>query len=181
MISIETLRELYDYNYWARDRQLEACAALSREQFLRPMGSSFSSVRDTLVHVMGAEWIWLERWLGHPAKTLPGVPEGLGFDETFRRWSDQFPDLATIAARWKDIERDMRDYLAGLEAERLDGPLTYLNLQGKTWTYALWRTILHVVNHGTYHRGQVTTLLRQHGAKAVGLDLLAAYDSGLRA
>ena len=81
MVPLETLRELYAYNYWARDRQLEACAALSQEQFLRPMGSSFSSVRDTLAHVMGAEWIWLERWRGRSPQTMPGVPEGLPFQE----------------------------------------------------------------------------------------------------
>ncbi|MFB3778645.1 MAG: DinB family protein [Bryobacteraceae bacterium] len=64
MIPTETLPELYDYNYWARDRQLEACGALTEEQFLRPLGSSFSLVRDTLAHLVGVEWLWLERWLG---------------------------------------------------------------------------------------------------------------------
>ncbi len=181
MISLETLRELYDYNYWARDRQLEACAALSEEQFRRPMGSSFSSVRDTLAHVMGAEWIWLERWKGRPARTLPSVPEGLGFDETFRRWSEQFPAIGAIEVRWREVERDLRKYLAGLDEPTLSKPLSYINLQGESWTYPLWRTLLHVVNHGTYHRGQVTTLLRQHGAKAAALDFLAAHDAGLRA
>jgi uncharacterized damage-inducible protein DinB len=55
MISLEVTRELFDYNYWARDRQLEACAVLTEEQLLRPMGSSFSSLRDTLAHLVAVE------------------------------------------------------------------------------------------------------------------------------
>jgi uncharacterized damage-inducible protein DinB len=45
------LQELFEYNYWARDRQLEACASLTQEQFLRPMNNSFPSLRDTLAHL----------------------------------------------------------------------------------------------------------------------------------
>jgi uncharacterized damage-inducible protein DinB len=57
MVPLATLRELFAYNYWARDRQLEACAALTQEQFQRPLGNSFSSLRDTLAHLVGAEWV----------------------------------------------------------------------------------------------------------------------------
>ena len=66
MISFATLGELYEYNYWARDRQLKACDALSSEQFLKPMGSSFPSVRDSLARLLMVEWLWLERWQGRP-------------------------------------------------------------------------------------------------------------------
>jgi uncharacterized damage-inducible protein DinB len=64
MIPLVTLRELFAYNYWARDRQLDACAALSQEQFQSPMDSSFPSLRDTLAHLVGGEWVWLERCHG---------------------------------------------------------------------------------------------------------------------
>ena len=177
MIPLKTLREIYDYSYWARDRQLEACKTLSAEQFLKPMGSSFSSVRDTLAHIMGAECIWLERWKGNPAKTLPGVPEGLSFDDTFRCWSDLFTTLGAVSDRWKQIEADLRGYLAKLDEAALSRPFSYVNLQGKPWTYTLWQTIFHVANHGAYHRGQITTLLRQHGAKGCAVDFLDAVDS----
>jgi uncharacterized damage-inducible protein DinB len=181
MIPLSTFRELYDYNYWARDRQLEACAALSQEQFLRPLGSSFSSLRDTLAHLLGAEWIWLERWRGRSPQTLPGVPEGLPFAETLRRWHEQFATVAAIRERWLGVERDLRQYLAGLDEPALGRELVYVNIQGQTWTYPLWRTLLHLVNHGTYHRGQVTTLLRQLGAKAPEVDFLVAHDQGFQA
>src|SRR2546425_12764079 len=85
MISLTVLGEFFDYNYWARDRQLEACATLTIEQFLRPLGNSFSSLRDTLAHLVGAEWIWLERWLGHTPPSMP--PGGLATTAAVeRRW-----------------------------------------------------------------------------------------------
>jgi uncharacterized damage-inducible protein DinB len=165
MVPLATLRELVDYNYWARDRQLAVCAALSQEQFQRPLGNSFSSGRNTLVHLVGAEWVWLERCRGRSPRALPLAGE--------------FPTLAAIVDRWRGIEHGLCEYVAGLKEEALARPLTYTNLTGETWTYPLWRTLLHLLNHQTYHRGQVATLLRQLGMQPTPVDLLVADDSGL--
>jgi uncharacterized damage-inducible protein DinB len=166
MIPLVTLRELFAYNYWARDRQLEACAALSQEQFQCPTGSSFPSLRDTLAHLVGGEWVWLERCHGRSPRSLP-APE-------------EFPTLTPIAERWRAIEKhDFLEYLAGLHEEALIQPLPYTGLTGETWTYPLWRALLHVVNHQTYHRGQVTTILKQLGVPPPPADLLIAHDMGL--
>ena len=166
MIPLATLCELFDYNYWARNRQLEACAPLTQEQFLRPMGSSFSSVRDTLAHLAVGEWLWLERWQGRSPRAM-AAPE-------------EFLTLGAIEERWRTVEHGVREYLSSLSEEVLARPLTYANLKGETWTYPLWRTLLHVINHQTYHRGQVTTLLRQLGAEPVPVDFLVAHDVGFR-
>jgi uncharacterized damage-inducible protein DinB len=48
---------LFDHNYWARDRQLQACAALSPEQFACPVGGGFPSLRETLAHLVMVEWL----------------------------------------------------------------------------------------------------------------------------
>jgi len=170
MIPLETLGELFDYNYWARDRQLDACAALSEEQFLRPMGNSFSSVRDVLAHLIFAEWVWLERWLGRSptqADKQQVAPE-------------KFPALASIRERWSTIEGNMRSYLAGLDEQNLSRPLTYTNWRGQVCTYPLGQTLFHLANHQTYHRGQVTTLLRQLGAGAPAIDYLVMQDEKIR-
>ena len=170
MTPLETLRELFDYNYWARDRQLEACSVLTEEQFLRPMGNSFSSVRDVLAHLIFAEWVWLERWLGRSPTQADRQQVA----------AERFPALASIRERWNTIEGSMRSYLAGLDEHTLSHPLTYTNWRGQVCTYPLGQTMLHVANHQTYHRGQVTTLLRQLGARAPTIDYLVMQDEKSR-
>jgi len=165
MVPLATLRELFVYNYWARDRQLEACAVLSQEQLQDPTGSSFPSLRDTLAHLLGAEWVWLERCRGHSPRSLPA--------------SNQFPTLASIAERWRTVEQDVWSFLAELHEEALAHAVTYVGLTGKTWTYPLWRVLLHLVNHQSYHRGQVTMQLRQLGVAPPPVDLLVAHDMRL--
>src|SRR5262245_43524489 len=71
----EEVRILYDYNAWANHRQMNAASALTPEQFTKPLGSSFSSVRDTLAHICGAEWIWLERFQGRSPASLPDTTQ----------------------------------------------------------------------------------------------------------
>ena len=158
MIPLATLRELFAYNYWARDRQLEVCAALTEEQFLRPLGSSFSSLRDTLVHLVEAECVWLDGWQSRSPRT--------------RLSADDFPNVSAVRERWTEVERRLRKYLEGLDDRALARPLTGTRPTGETWTHPLWQTLLHLVNHQTYHRGQVTTLLRQLGAAPPAVDLL---------
>lgn len=170
MISLETFRELFEFNYWARDRQLQACGELTSEQLLRPMGNSFSSVRDTLAHLLMVEWVWLERWRGRS----PGRTEA----ESFR--AEKFPTLESIRGPWGPIEKGVRDFLRTCPEEKLSQSLCYTNLKGEVWTYALWRVLFHVVNHQTYHRGQITTLLRQLGAVPVQTDYLVALDSNFQ-
>jgi uncharacterized damage-inducible protein DinB len=157
---------MFDHYYWARDRQLQACAAITEEQFLRSLGSSFSSLRDTLAHLVAVEWLWLERWRGRSPRSLLPL--------------EDFPTLAAISKRWSTVEREMREYLAGLSEEALERPTTCVSTRGQTWTYALWRMIFHLLNHQSYHRGQVTTLLRQLGARPPVVDFLAAHEVGFR-
>ncbi len=165
MIPLSTLQELISYNYWARDRQLQLCAKLSQEQLQRNVGGSFGSLRNTLVHLMGVEWVWLERLQGCSPRALPW-PELAGIPE--------------ISQRWAGVERDLRNYVAGVNEETLVQSFTYTNFAGQTWTYPRWRAILHLINHQSYHRGQVTLLLRLLGAEPPPIDLLVGYDMGFR-
>ncbi len=162
-MNLETVRLLYDYNAWASHRVLEACAALTDEQFTRDLGSSFRSARDTLVHIMEVEWLWLERWHGHS-------PAGLAPPE-------QFPNLARIRTRWTEIERDLLGFVAGLSPADVERVIEYRNLRGNRFSYPLKSMLQHLVNHGTYHRGQVTTMLRQLGAQPRPTDFLRYFDA----
>jgi uncharacterized damage-inducible protein DinB len=160
MMTPEDARTLYAYDAWANRRVLDACAALAPEQFTKDLGSSFRSVRDTMAHIMGAEWLWLERFQGRTAR----LPSG-----------DQFPDLASLRTRCTEVERDLLAYVGGLSAADLERSFDYWDMKGNPHTSVLWQTLQHVANHSTYHRGQVTTLLRQLGAKPIGTDLIGFY------
>jgi len=158
----QTLRELYLYNHWANQRALASAEPLSSEEFTRGLGNSFASIRDTLAHILGAEWIWLERWLGRSPKAL--LPPA------------DFPTLPSLRQRWDAVEKDRDRFLEALEPRCLQDPVSYINLAGKPFAYPLWQQMLHVINHSTYHRGQIVTLLRQLGRTPANTDLLLYYD-----
>jgi len=156
------IRELYDYNAWANTRLLDTAAALTPAQLLAPGGASFDSVRDTLVHTMGVQWLYLERWNGRAPRALPEPAT--------------FADLAAIRTRWTEIERDTQAFVAGIDDTRLGAPLAYTNMQGEIWTYPLWEQMIHQVNHATQHRSEAAVLLTQLGHSPGWLDLLYFVD-----
>jgi uncharacterized damage-inducible protein DinB len=108
----------------------------------------------------------LERWRGKSPKALISV--------------DGFPLLEAVVERWSAVEREFREYLANFDEEALARPLTYMNSQGEEWTYPLWRMIAHVLNHQSYHRGQVATQLRMLGVQPPQVDFLLGQDMGFR-
>jgi uncharacterized damage-inducible protein DinB len=154
----QEIRVLYDYNAWANHRSLDAASALTAEKFVQPMGSSFGSVRDTLAHLYGAEWIWLERFQGRSPSSLP--------DTT------QFKDLRSLRERWNELEARLLGFVRGLTQTDVDRVFEYKTLKFGVYSNPLCESLQHLVNHGTYHRGQVTTLLRQLGAQPIATDLI---------
>jgi uncharacterized damage-inducible protein DinB len=160
-MNVEDIRTLYDYNSWANRRAVEACAALAPEQFTRDLGSSFRSVCDTLVHILGAEWVWLERWHGRSPSGLPGAAE--------------LSTLAAVAERMEALDRDLQTYVVGLTPQDLAKIIEYKTFAGAPSAERHWQMLQHLVNHGSYHRGQITTMLRQLGAKPLATDLIAFY------
>ncbi len=161
-MNLQELQTLVDYHYWARDRLFEAVERLSPEQLTRDLGNSFPSIRDTLVHLFGAERIWCARWEGVEAPPRPDA--------------GAFGDLAAIRRAWSDSERSIRGVLDRTGEGGLTRSITYKTLDGTPSSQPFWQMLQHVVNHGSYHRGQVTTLLRQLGAApARSMDLIAFY------
>lgn len=154
----EDIRTLYDYNAWANHRSLDAASALTTEKFLQPMGSSFGSVRDTLAHIHGAEWIWLERFQGRSPSSLP--------DAT------RFQDIPSLRAQWNELEGRLLGFVRGLKQSDLERVFEYKTLKFGVYRNPMAESLQHLVNHGTYHRGQVTTLLRQLGAQPMATDLM---------
>jgi uncharacterized damage-inducible protein DinB len=149
-MDLDDLRTLLDYHYWARDRVLAAAGGLTPEQFTRDLGSSFKSVRDTLAHTYSAEWAWYQRWRGTP----PAGP----------LLADEFPDVDTLRRSWSDHEQKVRAFLDELGESGITRVFEYKLFSGHAGRSVFRDMLQHVVNHGSYHRGQVTTMLRQLGA-----------------
>jgi uncharacterized damage-inducible protein DinB len=160
-MDIQDAVNLYDFNAWADRRTLEACSALSEAQFTQDLGNSFASIRDTLAHIMLVEWVWLERWNNRAPDKFPS--------------SAEFPDLASLRARWTEIERDLLAYIASLQPADLQRVVHHKTMAGAPQAAPLWQMLQHLVNHGTYHRGQVATMLRQLNVKPLSTDLIAFY------
>jgi len=160
-MSPQEIQLLFDYNSWANHRTLGAAEKLTPEQFTQPMGSSFTSVRETLAHIYGAEWIWLERFQGRSPSALPDVT--------------QFSDVASLREPWLEHEERLLIFVRALTQSDLDRVMEYKTLRFGVYQNPLWQSMQHVVNHGTYHRGQVTTMLRQLGAQPILTDLMHFY------
>ena len=118
----------------------------------------------TLAHTLWSEWIWLQRWRGTSPKEVFG--------------QGQFPNVDVIESRWTEVERDRQDFIAGLTEDHLLAAFSYENLKGERWEYPLVHAMQHVVNHSSYHRGQVVTLLRQLGQAPPATDFLLYFDGG---
>jgi uncharacterized damage-inducible protein DinB len=153
---------LFEYDRWANAQLLNAVSELKPEEFVKDLGSSHRSVRDTLTHLISAEWIWLTRWKGSSPRAL---------------WDpNEFPDLSSLKSKWTDTENDLKRFVSEMTEEQLTGILEYVNTRGETWRYPLWQTMEHLANHSTYHRGQIITMLRQLGARVPTTDFLVFFD-----
>jgi uncharacterized damage-inducible protein DinB len=164
-VSLPALQRLFAYTRWANARTLESVEPLTAEEYGRQVGGSFGSIRGTLVHLYGADWVWLERLHGRSPRALPSADESVA-------------SLESLREKWRAVEDATAAFADGLTPDRLETTVTYVNFVGETWTYTLGDALLHIANHGTYHRGQIATLLRILGRTPVSTDYLRWIDEG---
>ncbi len=151
-------RELFEYNDWASRRLLPAFEELSDEEWTAELGGSFGTPQSTLAHLVAAEWLWLERWRGTSPTSLPDWVEGSSAD--------------LLLARLARVAEARRAWLADLTDQALDQEIEYSFLSGDRHRSRLAVLLRHLVNHSTYHRGQLVTMLRQLGRTPEATDLL---------
>jgi uncharacterized damage-inducible protein DinB len=154
----EVIRSLYDYSDWANQRVLDTAGELTADQFLEDAGPSHGSLRNTFVHTMSGQWIWLERWQGTSPPSMMNEAD--------------FPDLASIRTRWEEIENDTRQYLDRLESDQLDNVISYKTTGGTPGAYPLWHLIVQQVNHQTQHRSEAAVMLTNFGHSPGDLDFV---------
>ena len=153
---------LFDYNYWANARVLNAAARLTPGQFTAPAGLSHGSLRGALVHILGAEMVWRLRCAeGISPSALP--------DE------EDFPSAEALRERWLYEEQKMRAYLNSLSDEAFNQTVQYKTTKGVPFENVLWNLLAHVVNHGTQFRAEAGIALTAYGQSPGDLDLLLYF------
>ena len=162
-MDLSDIRHLFDYTEWANQLAMEAAGKLANDQLRRDFGISHKSIFGTLLHMAGAEWIWLERWNGRsPAKA-----------EAWSQWTtESCADLPTLKERWNGVIHNRSRYVAQLADSNLADELAFKLLSGDPSSMRLVHQMQHVVNHSTMHRGQVVGMIRQLGIDPPSTDLL---------
>lgn len=157
MISPSTARLHLAYTEWATARLIGASRELSPDDLRRDFGTADRSVLGTLTHVFGADRVWLARIRGGP-------------QERPRDYS-----LEELAVEWTAVYAAWHEWAAGMTDASMADQISYRDLKGNPWVSPVWQILLHVVNHGTHHRGQVAGFLRTMGRVPPVLDLIAFY------
>ena len=159
-LSIAELREHFAYSGWASQRLVQAATELSEDELQRDFQTADRSVLGTLVHTFAADRVWLARF-----RKSPNPPYSTPADY----------QMAVLVEQWPALYRQWDEWLAAQEEDGVAADLTYQDMKGNTWTNAIWKLALHVVNHGTHHRGQASGFLRTMGHTPPVLDLVAYY------
>lgn len=161
----EEVRTLIAYSQWANRALLGATRALTADEFSRDLRTSHGSVRGTLVHIIGGEWKWLELWKGQTSKQIN--------DAFLDHWySERFRDATALESEYHVLSNDQSEFVQALTDTALGARLSFENSRGSQHL-SMAQSIQHVVNHSSYHRGQVVTLLRQLGRPVVATDFHA--------
>jgi uncharacterized damage-inducible protein DinB len=158
---VKDLQELYEYGDWANKRLFQVIARLTPDEFTRSVAGSYGSIRNTMVHVMSAEWGWLERCGG----TARGP----------RLNPDDYPTVESVVTQWANVERYIREFFAGLADADLDRPIEYAIGDSEKSVMALGELMHHGAIHAVHHRGQVALLLRLLGLTPGNFDILFYY------
>ncbi len=161
-MTVADLHRLYDYGYWANRKLFAVLVQLTPEQFTQQVAGSYGSIRNTLVHVLSAEWGWLDRCGG--AERGPALK------------AEDYPTVESLLQTWSKVEAHMRAFLSTLSDADLARDAEFTNPRGEKRAMPLGQLLQHGANHGVHHRGQVALLLRMLGYTPGNLDLLI-YDA----
>ena len=162
-MNLSDIQQLFTYTEWANALAMDAAARLPEASLHHDFGISHKSIFGTLVHMAGAEWIWVERWRGYsPTKA-----------EAWSRWStESCAELATLKEHWTKLVNERTQYISQLDEPALAAELPFKLLSGDPSSMPLINQMQHVVNHATMHRGQIVGMIRQLGMEPPATDLI---------
>lgn len=180
MIPVDYIRTLYAYTDWANERMLTAVEGVPPNRRHRDLGSSFPTLHDTMVHMLVSEWIWMSRWTGSSSaeKSAEKSAENFGKKPAAEMPdADSLVDLDMVRSRWESLATRRGAFIDELTEEKLQAPLVYRNSRNETFDQPLWEVMCHTANHASYHRGQITTMIRQLDGEPVITDMIAYFRS----
>ena len=154
----DDLPSLYAFNKWADSRVVHALQALDEEQYGRELGGGWSSVRATFVHIAGATWAWSERVAGRECTKLHTV--------------EQLPRLDDAVAVLGEAHARFDATVAGVTPDKLNETFVWKNLSGAEKKAPFFVILRHVVNHESYHRGQISSMVKRLGGKPIATDFV---------
>jgi uncharacterized damage-inducible protein DinB len=149
------------YSAWATKRLLDFAAAVPSEHVAQEIANSHGGILKTFQHIYYADRVWLSRMQGAPTAFADPEPG---------------PSLAELNERWFPILKRFEAWAAVQDPGRI---VDYKNLKGDAFSRSVQQIVLHVVNHGTYHRGQIAAMLRQLGHVPPYTDLIYYEDGPL--
>lgn len=162
MFGLEGFRMMAGYNRWMNERLYDLCAALPDEERRRDRKAFFRSIHGTLNHLLLADRAWLGRFVGRPV-VFPSLDHELYAD---------FEELRRERAK---TDAAIEAYAAALTEGQLAAELDYATQAGKRFRHPLAPALVHLFNHQTHHRGQLTTLLSQLGVDPGPTDVIWYY------
>jgi uncharacterized damage-inducible protein DinB len=160
-MTVQDLQTLFDYSYWADRKLFEVVSQLTTEQFTETVAGSYGSIRNTMVHILSAEWGWLDR-CGGPRRG-PALA------------ASDYPTAASVIERWQQVEASVRAFLANLGDDDLDRVIEFAFGEGPKYAIRLGEAMQHAAIHGVHHRGQIALLLRSLGRAPGNFDMLFYY------
>ena len=166
MLSVDALRDLLDYTAWASMRLVEAAASLPDEQLTRDFGTADKSVLGTLVHTFAGDRVWVTRVEGEtPAYFI----------------RDEDRQISALQKEWPEVHERWRRWIARQTDAGAAEPIAYTDMRRNAYRQPPWQIVLHVVNHGTHHRGQAVGFLRSMGIAPPPVDMTVYYRTRGRA
>ncbi len=159
-MTLQEVKLLHAYNAWANNRIFDDVQKLTPEQYTKDLKASHGSIHGTMVHLVGAEKIWVERFQGNPQPFLK---------------AEEITTATELRALWERVGYETARWIGTMTDKKLQEVFSMKTLKGDTHTHVYWQAFQHLVNHSTYHRGQIVTLLRQMGAQPASTDLIAFY------
>ncbi len=155
------IRTLADYNVWANRKITDFVMQAGPDSAEMVLTSSFPTIRLTLIHIWDAQFIWLERMNNRSPENWPG-----------KEFNGDLDELIDGLAQSSD---EIESYCTNLKDDELASLISYSNTKGEHFQNSRLEILAHLFNHGTYHRGQLVTMLRNTGFTNLGQTDMIEY------